>query len=227
MADDMDQAPSPSPTRLKADRRAGRPTTEETTRLNEEILKAAFAVFLREGFGGASIEQIAQESGTTRRTVLSRFGSKENLLVAVVEMRVWLFSQLIAPTEAQLAMPPMLALKETCRTILNAVVTEDSVKLYLIGTGNVANFPAITEVSLRENDRWAANLAAMVARAQRTGAFAGHDPAMVATGMIGAFISNPINRTVLGDPQFRDPVALNRYFEGLWSFLVGGNDAAR
>jgi hypothetical protein len=37
--------------------------------------------------------------------------------------------------------------------------------------------------------------------------------------MIGAFISNPINRYALGDPQFRDPVRLDRYFEGMWRFI--------
>ncbi len=201
------------------DRRAGRPTAEETGRLNEEILQAAFKVFAREGFGGATIEQIAQEGRTTRRSVLSRFADKEALLISVVEMRLRRFQTRIQPSEAVWAAKPLEALRESCRLMLENVVDEDSIDFYRLCLAHVTKFPAISTMAMQWNDRWLADLGAMIERAQRGGSFPGRDPAMVATGLIGAFISNPVNRAALGDAQFRDPVQRRRYFDGMWSFV--------
>jgi AcrR family transcriptional regulator len=202
------------------ERRAGRPTTEETGRLNEEILQAAFKVFVKEGFGGASMEQIAQESRTTRRSVLNRFHDKETLLIAVVEMGMWRLWKKIMPSESMLAARPLDTLKEMCSLMLENFVTRETSDWYCLCLAHVVKFPAISTATLRWNDRLASDLALLVERAQRSGAFPGRDPAVVATGLIGAFISNPINRATLGDPQFRDPILLRQYFDGLWSFFL-------
>jgi len=204
---------------VASERRAGRPTSEETGRLNEEILQAAFTVFAREGFGGASIEQIAQESRTTRRSVLSRFPDKESLLLAVVEMRLRRFQTRIQPPETLWVSRPLEAIKEACRLMLENVVVPENLDFYRLCLAHVAKFPAISAMAMQWNDRWVADLCGMIVRAQRSGSFAGRDPEMVATGLIGAFISNPVNRAALGDAQFRDPLELRRYFDGMWSFV--------
>jgi TetR/AcrR family transcriptional repressor of mexJK operon len=202
------------------ERRAGRPTTEETGRLNEEILQAAFKVFVKEGFGGASMEQIAQESRTTRRSVLNRFHDKETLLIAVVEMNIWQLQKKFMPSESMLAAKPLDTLKELSALMLENCVSQEVIDFFCLCLAHVVKFPAISVAVLRWNDRLAADLAVLVERAQRSGAFPGRDPAMVATGLIGAFISNPINRAALGDVQFREPLPLRQYFDGLWSFFV-------
>ena len=48
------------------------------------IIKAATAVFCREGFSGASIDAIAAEARVSRQTVYNQIGDKEKLLAAVV-----------------------------------------------------------------------------------------------------------------------------------------------
>ena len=202
-----------------SERRAGRPTSEETGRLNEVIIEAAFRVFVREGFGGASIEQIAQESRTTRRSVLNRFPDKESLMLAVVDMRVRRLHTRLDLTEAELAAKPVDTLKEACRRMLEIAVDPDGMDFYRLCLAHTAKFPEITTATMRWNDRWADDLEGLIRRAQRTGAFEGRDPAMLATGLIGAFISNPVNRAALGDQQFRDPAGLRRYFDGMWSFI--------
>jgi AcrR family transcriptional regulator len=202
------------------ERRAGRPTTEETGRLNEEILQAAFKVFVKEGFGGASMEQIAQESRTTRRSVLNRFHDKETLLIAVVEMHIWQLQKKFLPSESMLAAKPLDTLKEVCSILLENCVLQELIDFYCLCLAHVVKFPVISTVVLRWNDRLASDLALLVERAQRSGAFPGRDPAMVTTGLIGAFISNPLNCAALGDPQFRDPILLRQYFDGLWSFFL-------
>lgn len=48
------------------------------------IFDAAMALFLEEGFDGASMDRIAARAGVSKRTVYNRFKSKEDLFAAVV-----------------------------------------------------------------------------------------------------------------------------------------------
>lgn len=49
------------------------------------LVEAAADVFARQGFDGASLEEIAEAAGFTRGAIYSNFGSKEDLLLAVVD----------------------------------------------------------------------------------------------------------------------------------------------
>jgi AcrR family transcriptional regulator len=49
------------------------------------LLEAAARVYARAGFGGATLDEVAAEAGYTKGAVYSHFGSKENLLVALME----------------------------------------------------------------------------------------------------------------------------------------------
>ena len=49
------------------------------------LVEAAADVFARRGFDGASLEEIAEIAGFTRGAIYSNFGSKEDLMLAVVE----------------------------------------------------------------------------------------------------------------------------------------------
>jgi AcrR family transcriptional regulator len=60
---------------------------ERKARTRAEILDAARAVFLREGFHGASLDEIAQEAGYTKGAVYSSFASKGELFLALLDER--------------------------------------------------------------------------------------------------------------------------------------------
>jgi AcrR family transcriptional regulator len=49
------------------------------------LLSAAARVYARAGFGGATLDEVAAEAGFTKGAVYSHFGSKENLLLALME----------------------------------------------------------------------------------------------------------------------------------------------
>jgi AcrR family transcriptional regulator len=49
------------------------------------LLEAAARVYAQRGFGGATLDQVAAEAGFTKGAVYSHFGSKENLLLALME----------------------------------------------------------------------------------------------------------------------------------------------
>ena len=49
------------------------------------LLEAAARVYARRGFNGATLDEVAAEAGFTKGAVYGHFGSKENLLLALME----------------------------------------------------------------------------------------------------------------------------------------------
>lgn len=66
---------------------------------SERVLDAALASFGTRGYGATSLDALARDLGVRKQTILYHFGSKEGLLVAVVEMAV---ADLAAELEAAL-----------------------------------------------------------------------------------------------------------------------------
>jgi len=52
------------------------------------LFAAATRVFLREGYGAASIDKVAHEAGVSTRTIYERFKNKADLLVSVISRLV-------------------------------------------------------------------------------------------------------------------------------------------
>ncbi|MEM8868387.1 MAG: TetR/AcrR family transcriptional regulator [Verrucomicrobiota bacterium] len=57
----------------------------KNTKKNAAILENANRLFELQGFKGTGVDQIAAESGVTKRTLYKHFGSKEGLIRAVLE----------------------------------------------------------------------------------------------------------------------------------------------
>lgn len=64
--------------------RIGRPSQAEAARLDEQLRRAAFEMFLERGFDGTTMEAVAQAAGVTKRTLYARYGDKRTLFAAVV-----------------------------------------------------------------------------------------------------------------------------------------------
>jgi len=62
----------------------GRLTAKETALLRDRILESAEAIFVEQGYGRATMEQIAQSAGIGRKTLYARFTNKAEVLEAVV-----------------------------------------------------------------------------------------------------------------------------------------------
>jgi AcrR family transcriptional regulator len=66
---------------------APRTRAETAADTRRRVLDAAEAVFRREGFHGASLDQVAREAGFTKGAVYSRFDSKADLFFALLDRR--------------------------------------------------------------------------------------------------------------------------------------------
>jgi AcrR family transcriptional regulator len=61
---------------------------EQKAETRRRLLEAARGVFLRHGFHGASLDMVVAEAGLTKGAVYSRFRSKADLFLAVLEQRI-------------------------------------------------------------------------------------------------------------------------------------------
>ena len=59
--------------------------SERRAQTRTRLLDAAARVYARRGFAGATLDEVASEAGFTKGAVYGHFGSKENLLLALVE----------------------------------------------------------------------------------------------------------------------------------------------
>src|SRR5580765_1647639 len=58
---------------------------ESQARTRAELLRAAYRLFLRDGFVATSLAAIAEEAGVTKGAVYSNFESKEDLFLAMLQ----------------------------------------------------------------------------------------------------------------------------------------------
>src|SRR4051794_37247650 len=73
------------PTRLDRRSRAAR---EDGTDARQRLLAAASKVFAKHGYRAASVDQVAAEAGFSKGAMYWHFGSKEDLLHALIDERV-------------------------------------------------------------------------------------------------------------------------------------------
>jgi AcrR family transcriptional regulator len=68
--------------------RVGRPRRGTELERTDILIAAATQVFLRDGYGFASIDKVASEAGVSTRTIYERFKNKADLLGAVISRLV-------------------------------------------------------------------------------------------------------------------------------------------
>jgi AcrR family transcriptional regulator len=68
--------------------RVGRPRRGTEAARTDMLIRAATRMFMREGYGAASIDKVAAEAGVSTRTIYERFKNKADLLGAVIDRLV-------------------------------------------------------------------------------------------------------------------------------------------
>lgn len=95
-------------------RRPGRPQQRRSRETHDALLRAADSGFSADGWRGTSVERIAAAAGTSVGSVYTRFGSKRDLLLAVVAERLGEITGIVEGTEvADLVVDPVRALSRS------------------------------------------------------------------------------------------------------------------
>lgn len=153
----------------------------------ERVLTAAFAVFRKRGFSGASTLEIATRAQVSKRDLYALFGSKHAVLTACIRERA---SRMRQPLELAAAIPSSseavaATLVELGMSILRFACQPDVLTLHRLAIAESDRAPAIAR-ALDSNGREAnhAALGGWLARAQAQRLIGAGDPAAMATRFI-------------------------------------------
>ncbi len=141
--------PRPPATTTAADpvkRQGGRPSRADAARLGERILDIATGLFLANGYGATSIEDIARQARISKRTFYHRYPDKRALFGAVITRVV---ERIRPPGEASLFTDPGpldQALLHVARVTLRMALTPEALALYRVIVSEAARFPDIAAV---------------------------------------------------------------------------------
>jgi TetR/AcrR family transcriptional regulator, mexJK operon transcriptional repressor len=123
--------------------RVGRPRRGTESARADILLSAATRVFLRDGYGSASIDKVAGEAGVSTRTIYERFKNKADLLGAVITRLVERDMASVLATEDLDRLAPKQALIVIGQAITGRACDPDSAALFRILATEAHRFPEL------------------------------------------------------------------------------------
>jgi AcrR family transcriptional regulator len=125
--------------------RGGRPSKQDAPLLTERILDAATELFLRDGYGAASLEAVASAAGVSKRTLYARFAGKPALFQVVVARLVarWLPAFDAGLGHAQGLEATLLT---AARIILATALMPEALALHRLIVAEIGRFPELGRV---------------------------------------------------------------------------------
>jgi len=121
--------------------RVGRPRRGTAAERTDTLIHAATRVFLREGYGSASIDKVASEAGVSTRTIYERYKNKADLLAAVITRLVERDMATVLATAELERLEPREALTIMGRTMTRRMCDPDSAALFRIVATEAQRFP--------------------------------------------------------------------------------------
>jgi TetR/AcrR family transcriptional regulator, mexJK operon transcriptional repressor len=164
------------------------------------ILNAAADVFLRSGFLGASMDDIASLSDVSKQTVYKHFGSKEALFVQVVSAMTRSAASRVHtnPPEPETRDQLEEFLFEYGMRQLSVVLTPRLMQLRRLVIGEVPRFPDLAKALYKQGPQFAISvLASMFERLGKRGLLATDDPTTAASMFNWLLMGDPVNRAML------------------------------
>jgi TetR/AcrR family transcriptional regulator, mexJK operon transcriptional repressor len=196
-----------------------------TSRRRQNIVDAATELFLRNGYLGTNMDQVAELARVSKQTVYKHFSSKETLFIEIVTGLTNAGSDAVHNTAPRFLEGSDLAeylLRYACRQ-LEVVLTPQLMQLRRMVIGEVGRFPELGK-SLYE----AGPKRAMVAFAETLADLASRgllsiaDPKTAAAHFNWLIMAGPLNEAMLlGDHAIPSRTRLRRYAEqGVRVFLA-------
>ncbi|WP_167375964.1 TetR/AcrR family transcriptional regulator [Pseudomonas coleopterorum] len=125
----------------------GRPRADQAGDVERRIHEAATALFLEQGFGRATLDQIAERAHVGKTTLYSRYATKEALFEAVVRKCVETFLQEMDIVSVQGTLEQKLVRVGT--ELAQATLTPYVVSIMRITLAETNRFPEIAKEAFR------------------------------------------------------------------------------
>jgi TetR/AcrR family transcriptional repressor of mexJK operon len=196
-----------------------------STRKRRAILEAATTLFLRQGFLGTSMDEIAALAAVSKQTVYKHFADKERLFCEIVISTV---NDASDPNHDDVlglndSGDVEADLREFARRQLARVMQPRLMQLRRLVIGEVSRFPELGRIFYeRGASRTIVALAGALERLAERGVLQVDDPAIAAAHFNWLVMSDPVNRVMmLGDEAIPAAAELNRFADsGVRAFLA-------
>jgi AcrR family transcriptional regulator len=198
---------------------------ERSTRKRSAIVDAATGAFLRHGYRGTSVDEIAATAGVSKQTVYKHFANKERLFAEVVTATVSEASDPVYAEVVDLQDSGDLEadLRDLARRQLGAVMKPRLVQLRRLVVAEAGRFPELGRTFYEQGPgRTIDALAATFERLAARGLLAVDDPLLAATQFNWLIMSAPMNAAMLlGHEDPPEPAELDRWADtGVRTFLA-------
>lgn len=196
-----------------------------SARKRRAILDAATEVFLKSGYLGTNMDEIAALSSVSKQTVYKHFSSKEALFIEIVGSMTTGAGDVVHNEMPQLGKDQDVAayLVEYALRQLTVVLTPRIMQLRRLVIGEVTRFPELARVLYERGPaRAMATLASIFKQLDERGLLVIDDPAMAASQFNWLIMSAPLNQAMLlGDDAIPSKTELRRNAEaGVRVFLA-------
>jgi AcrR family transcriptional regulator len=163
----------------------------------DAIVNAAAAVFLEQGYGAASMDEIARRANVSKATVYSHFDNKHALFGAIVGQRCQrTLSTILADMSDR---PVEEALTAVGRQFLDVLMMPGSLPLYRLVLAEAPRFPELGRIFYEAGpDRVAIALADYLKKLHERGVLDVPDPRLAAEQFFGAVLGQIHVRMLLG-----------------------------
>jgi TetR/AcrR family transcriptional regulator, mexJK operon transcriptional repressor len=186
-------------------------------RKRRAILDAAAVVFLREGYAGASVDEITALAGASKATVYRYFTDKQTLFAELVATTVKAISDPVQAEVLRLGDSGSLEadLRDLAGRLLRAITAPELLRLRRLIIGEASRFPALGQAFYEQGPaRTIGALAAMLGRLANEGLLTVDDPLSAAEQLNWLIVAEPLNRAMLlGDDQPLKPPELTAHAE--------------
>jgi AcrR family transcriptional regulator len=184
-------------------------------RKRRAILEGATTAFLRDGYVGTSMDEVASLAGVSKQTVYKHFGDKERLFTEVVLSIVDEAGDAVYEQVLRLQDSGDLEadLRDLARRQLALVMQPRILQLRRLVIGEAGRFPELGRTFYeRGPGRTIAALASVFSSLARRGLLELEDPQLAAAHFNWLIMSIPLNRSMLlGDDEPPSPEQLARY----------------
>jgi TetR/AcrR family transcriptional repressor of mexJK operon len=196
-----------------------------SARKRRAILDAATTVFLRKGYLGASMDEIAALAGVSKQTIYKHFGDKERLFSEIVTSTVDEASDPVHSEVLNLQDSGDVEadLRDLARRQLALVIQPRILQLRRLVVGEAGRFPELGRIfHERGPGRTIAALASAFERLAARGVLQLDDPHLAAAHFNWLIMSIPLNQAMLsGSDEPPTPAELDRYADtGVRVFLA-------
>ena len=189
------------------------------------IREAATELFLRNGYLGTSMDEIAAQAGVSKQTVYTHFADKERLFTELVLGNTDRADEFVAVMTDLLDRSDDLErdLRDLGRRYVRSVVQPQVLRLRRLVIGEAGRFPDLARTYYeRVPERVIATLASCLARLAGRGLLRVDDPPLAARHLVALILWAPLDRGMfIADDEVPDPAALDRVADaGVGVFLA-------